>query len=132
MWETNIKQGKFTRCSITTSDTDVTQTNYVSSCPSHSLSAVQTISFFHNWPTVLLASIAIITTDCFEKQISKQKPNPPPDFHLLFLCNVMHHQYLYSQEDQRYKRTDASSPPCISYPEIKERKLWRTATLKEK
>lgn len=28
----------------------------------------------------------------------------------------MHHQYLYSQEDQHYKHTDALSPPCISYP----------------
>lgn len=31
----------------------------------------------------------------------------------------MHHQYLYSQEDQHYKHTDALGPPCISYPEIK-------------
>lgn len=32
----------------------------------------------------------------------------------------MHHQYPYNQEDQHYKHTDASSPPCISYPEVKK------------
>lgn len=117
-------------------DTDVMQANYVSLFPPHS-SAVPTIGFFHNRPRVLLASITVLTTDCSEKQINKQEHNPPPDFHFLFLYNAMHHQYLYSQEDQRYKHTDASSPPYISYPEIKKKKKEvvqniRTSTLKEK
>lgn len=102
-------------------DTDVMQVNCVPLFPPHLLSAVQTISFFHNRPRVLPASITVLTTDCFEKQISKQEHNPPPDFHFLFLYNVMRHQYLYSQEDQRYKHIDASSPPYISYPEIKKK-----------
>lgn len=36
----------------------------------------------------------------------------------------MHHQYPYNQEDQHYKHKDASSPPCISYPEVKKQNIF--------
>lgn len=52
----------------------------------------------------------------------RKKQTIPLYFHFLVLYSVMHRQYPYSQEDQHYKHTDALSPPCISYPEIKKKK----------